>query len=66
MGRRGLMIEFRYIHAFKDRHGKERYYFRRHGIRKPLPGAPGDAEFVAHGLRKSPQGDLLDAGGLAR
>lgn len=46
MGRRGLMIEFRYIHSFKDRHGKERYYFRRHGIRKPLPGAPGDAEFI--------------------
>ena len=29
MGRRGLMIEFRYIHSFKDRHGKkneERYF----------------------------------------
>src|SRR5262245_65727801 len=38
-------LRLRYVHAFVDRHGKARYYFRRHGRRIPLPGLPGSAEF---------------------
>ena len=30
-----------YVHAFIDRHGKARYYFRRRGSKQtPLPGLP--------------------------
>jgi integrase len=39
-------IRLAYVHAFVDRHGRARYYFRRHGRRIPLPGAPGSAEFM--------------------
>ena len=38
-------LRLRFVHAFVDRHGKARYYFRRHGRRTPLPGFPGSAEF---------------------
>jgi integrase len=38
-------LRLSYVHAFVDRHGKARYYFRRHGRRIPLPGLPGSAEF---------------------
>jgi integrase len=40
-------IMLKYVNAFRDRHGQWRYYFRRHGKRTPLPGAPGSAEFMA-------------------
>jgi integrase len=40
-------IRLAYVHAFVDRHGRPRYYFRRHGHRIPLPGSPGSAEFMA-------------------
>ena len=33
--------------AFRDRMGRMRYYFRRHGIRTVLPGLPGSSEFMA-------------------
>jgi hypothetical protein len=46
MGRRGL-IQLKYVHAFRDRMGRMRYYFRRHGKRDPLPGLPGSSEFMA-------------------
>lgn len=37
----------RYIHAFRDRHGRMRYYFRRPGFKRtPLPGLPGSEEFM--------------------
>jgi integrase len=37
-----------YIHAFADRHGKARFYFRRAGFKKvPLPGLPWSPEFMA-------------------
>jgi hypothetical protein len=36
-----------YIHRFRDRHGHLRYYFRRDGKRRTLPGLPGSAEFMA-------------------
>ncbi len=40
-------LRLRYVQAFKDRHGKPRYYFRRPGLaRTPLPGLPGSTEFM--------------------
>lgn len=39
-------IRLRYINTFKDRHGHQRYYFRRRGERTPLPGVPGTTEFM--------------------
>ena len=46
MGGRSL-TRLRYIHAFVDRHGSPRYYFRRHGKRTHLPGIPGSPEFMS-------------------
>src|SRR5262249_11431586 len=40
-------LRLAYVHAFVDRHGRVRYYFRRHGRRTPLPGLPGSSEFMA-------------------
>ena len=45
MGRPGV-IRLKYVHAFRDRFGRMRYYFRRHGIRTGLPGLPGSTEFM--------------------
>jgi enterobacteria phage integrase len=45
MGGRGV-IRLKYVHAFRDRAGRMRYYFRRHGKRSPLPGLPGSREFM--------------------
>jgi integrase len=39
-------VRLKYVHAFVDRHGRARYYFRHHGQRWPLP-APGDEGFMA-------------------
>jgi integrase len=41
------VIRLKYVHAFRDRLGRMRYYFRRHGIRTALPGLPGSSEFMA-------------------
>ena len=46
MGGLGV-IQLQYVHAFRDRMGRMRYYFRRHGIRTALPGLPGSDEFMA-------------------
>jgi integrase len=46
MGGRGV-IRLKFVHAFRDRTGRMRYYFRRHGKRNPLPGLPGSSEFMA-------------------
>jgi len=40
-------IRLDYVHQFRDRHGKLRFYFRRHGRRIRLPGPPGSTEFMA-------------------
>ena len=40
---RGALICLRYIHAFTDRFGKRRYYFRRHGKAGGPAGAAGGA-----------------------
>ena len=45
MGGLGL-IRLKYVHAFRDRTGRMRYYFRCHGIRTTLPGFPGSKEFM--------------------
>jgi hypothetical protein len=38
----------RYIHAFTDRHGQPRFYFRRAGFgSKPLRGLPYSPQFMA-------------------
>ena len=40
-------IRLQYVHAFRDRHGKIRHYFRRPGFKQiPLPGLPDSAEFM--------------------
>ena len=46
MGGLGV-IRLKYVHAFRDRMGRMRYYFRRHGRRTTLPGLPGANEFMA-------------------
>ena len=46
MGGRGV-IRLKYVHAFRDRMGRMRYYFRRHSKRATLPGLPGSDEFMA-------------------
>jgi hypothetical protein len=45
MGRHGT-VQLKYIHAYRDRHGRRRYYFRRHGKSTSLPGVPGSREFM--------------------
>jgi integrase len=36
-----------FVHAYRDRHGHKRHYFRRRGFKKiPLPGALGSEEFM--------------------
>lgn len=40
-------IRLKYIQAYSDRHGQQRYYFRRSGSdRRALPGLAGSAEFM--------------------
>jgi site-specific recombinase XerD len=39
-------MRFKYVHAFIDRHGHTRYYFRRNGRRIKLPGAFGSHDFL--------------------
>jgi|SRR5271169_117931 len=46
MGGSGV-IRLKYVHAFRDRFGRMRYYFRRHGKQTALPGLPGSNEFMA-------------------
>lgn len=39
------MKPYKYTHCYKDRHGKVRWYYRRHGKQTPIRGEPGTAEF---------------------
>ena len=40
-------LPLKYVHRFRDRHGKVRHYFRQRGFKKiPLPGLPGSEEFM--------------------
>lgn len=47
MGRPVTLLSLRYVHRFRDRHGKLRFYFRRDGRRVALPGQPGSPAFMA-------------------
>src|SRR5689334_11589212 len=48
MGRGAMNVSLRYVHEYRDRHGKVRRYFRRPGQPKiALAGNPGSPEFVA-------------------
>jgi hypothetical protein len=41
-------LHLKFVHAYKDRHGRVRFYFRRHGQPNvALPGLLGSAEFMA-------------------
>lgn len=42
----GTAVTLKYVHAFTDRTGKRRYYFRRDGKRTALPGLPGSRAFL--------------------
>ena len=48
MGPRSLAnLPFKFVHSYRDRHGKTRHYFRRPGCKSvTLPGVPGSAEFM--------------------
>lgn len=46
MGGHLMAINLKHVHSFRDRHGRQRHYFRRGGKAIPLPGVPGTAEFV--------------------
>lgn len=39
-------VELPYVHGYRDRHRKQRYYYRRAGRRIPLPGELGGTEFM--------------------
>lgn len=39
-------LRLAYVQAFTDRHGRKRHYYRRDGYRFPLPGRPGEDEFM--------------------
>jgi hypothetical protein len=40
-------IRLKYVHAFVDRHGRPRFYFRRKGKHTALPGLPGSQAFMS-------------------
>lgn len=60
------MLQIDYVHAYKDRHGKPRLYFRRRGFKKvALRGPVGSAEFnedYAAALQMEPAGKSVGAG----
>jgi integrase len=39
------MKPYPYVHRYRDRHGKIRYYYRRHGKQTPIAHEPGTMEF---------------------
>jgi hypothetical protein len=39
------MKPHKYTHCYRDRHGRVRWYYRRHGRQRPIPFEPGTAEF---------------------
>jgi len=56
------LIKLKFIDRFIDRHGRERFYFRRdRGPRTPLPGRPGSPEFMA-AYERAAVGEAPDRG----
>ncbi len=56
------LIKLKYIDRFVDRHGRERYYFRRdRGPRIALPGRPGTPEFMA-AYERAAIGEVVERG----
>ena len=56
------VIKLKYIDRFVDRHGRERFYFRRdRGPRVALPGRPGSPEFMV-AYEQAAQGRVADHG----
>lgn len=51
----------KYCQGFEDRHGKPRWYYRRPGIRIPLPGLPWSPEFMA-AYEKAVKGEKPEIG----
>ena len=39
------MKPYKYTDCYRDRHGRVRWYYRRHGRQRPIPFEPGTAEF---------------------
>lgn len=46
MGQQMTKILLKYVHEYRDRHGKVRRYFRKDGKRIPLNGSPGSPDFM--------------------
>lgn len=54
------IVRLKHIDRFRDRHGRERFYYRRdRGARIPLPGRPGTAEFMA-AYQQAARGDPVE------
>ena len=49
---------YQYVHCYRDRHGKVRYYYRRDGKQTPIPHVPGTIDFqIAYdALHRRPTG----------
>lgn len=39
-------LRLMYVHAYKDQHGRQRYYYRRRSRKIALRGRPGESEFM--------------------
>lgn len=56
------VLRLRFVHRYRDRHGRLRYYFRRAGFpRVALPSEPGSEEFM-DAYKRAFAGDRLPAG----
>jgi integrase len=40
------IVRLKYVNSYRDRHGKQRHYFRRGAVKKPLLGLPGSKIFM--------------------
>jgi integrase len=61
--------DYPFTRHWKDRHGVERWWFRRRGVNLPLPGQPGDPDFeaayeaaVAGQAKPAPRPKIMPAG----
>ncbi len=40
------VLRIKYVNSYRDRHGRQRHYFRKGDVREPLIGLPGSAVFM--------------------